>query len=130
MWKSITYSFFLDYTSTTKMEALTQTYISFYLSPCSSQELSNLIKKLKINKAKKTSDIETRFVKYANPIISVSLGKLINSCISDETLKVAKVIPIFKNGNCDRTTIYGPISLLSQFKKFFENYYTIASIRI
>ena len=115
------------------MEALTQTYTSFYLS-LKSQELSNLIKKLKTNKAKKTSNIETRFVKYANPIISVSLGKLINSCISDEispdSLQVAKVIPIFKNGGCDRTTIYGPISILSQFNNFFENYYTIASIRI
>ena len=86
--------------------------------------MSNLIKKLKTNKAKRTSGIETRFVKYANPVISVFLSKLINSCISDgiyaDSLKVAEVILIFKNGGRDRTTNYRPISLLSQFNKVFE----------
>ena len=46
-------------TSITKVKALTQTCNSFYLSPCIPQEVSNLIKKLKTNKAKRTSDIET-----------------------------------------------------------------------
>ena len=81
--------------------------------------------KLKINKAKRTSDIETRFVKYANSVISVFLSKLINSCISDgiypDSLKVAEVIPIFKNGGRDKTTNYRSILLLSQFSKVFEN---------
>ena len=44
-----------------------------------------------------TCNTETRFVKYANLVISVFLSKLINSCISDGTypdsLKVAEVIP-------------------------------------
>ena len=59
-----------------------------------------------------------------NPVMLVFLSKLINFCISDgiypDLLKVAKVIPIFKNGGRDRTTNYRPISLLSQFNKVFE----------
>ena len=86
--------------------------------------MSNLIKKLKTIKVKTTSDIETRFVKYANPVISVFSSKLIDSCISDgiypDSLKVAEVIPIFKNGGRNRTTNYRPISLLFQFNKVFE----------
>ena len=64
--------------------------------------MSNLIKKLKTIEAKRTSDMETRFVKYTNPVISVFLSKLINFCISDgiypKSLEVAGVIPILKNG--------------------------------
>ena len=82
------------------------------------------MKKLKINKAKRTSDIEIRFVKYANPVISVFLSKLINSCISSgiypDSLQVAEVILILKNGGRDRTTNCHPISLLSRSNKVFE----------
>ena len=108
------------------MKALTQICNSFYLSLCTPQEVSNLIKNLKTNKAKRTSDIETRFVKYDNPVIVVFLNKLINSRISDgihpDSLKVAEVIPIFKNGGRDRTANYRPISFIYQFNKVFEKF--------
>ena len=82
------------------MEALIQTCKSFCVSPCTLEKMSNLIKKLKINKAKRTSDIESKFVKYAHLVISVFLSKLLNSCISDGTYpnsrKVAKVILVLK----------------------------------
>ena len=49
---------------------------------------------------------------------------MINFCISDgiylDSLKVAEVIPIFKNGGRHKTTNYRLISLLSQFNKVFE----------
>ena len=40
-----------------------------FLFPCSPQEF-DLIAKLKDRKACKTIDIETRFIKLANPVIS------------------------------------------------------------
>ena len=36
-------------------------------------------------------------------------------------MKIARVIPLFKNGNIDDFTNYRPISLLSQFSKILEN---------
>ena len=33
------------------------------------QEVFNVIKKLKTKNAKRTSDVETMFIKYANPVI-------------------------------------------------------------
>ena len=116
------------------MEALTQTCNSFYFSSYTPQEVSNLIKKLKTNKAKRTSDIETRFVNYASPVISVFLSKLINSCVSDgmylNLLKVAEVISILKMV----VAIELPITVLYHFflnsTKSSKKYCTIPSIRI
>ena len=56
--KSITDSFSQGSTSTTKVNALTQTCNSFYFLPCTAQEVSNLIKNLKTNKNKRTSDFK------------------------------------------------------------------------
>ena len=89
------------------MEASTRTCYSFYLSSGTPQEMSNLIKKLKTGKTKRTSDIKKRFVNYAKPVISVFLNKFINFCVISgaypDSLKVAEVIPIFKKGGRDRT---------------------------
>ena len=49
---------------------------------------------------------------------------MFNVCLSEGTypdlLKIAKVVPIFKKGECNKMTNYRPISLLSQFNKIFE----------
>ena len=53
---------------------------SVFLSPCTPQEVFNLITKLKDRKACRTIDIETRFIKLANPVISTFLTNLFNVC--------------------------------------------------
>ena len=53
---------------------------SIFLSPCSLQEVYNEIAKLGIKKATRTSDIETKFIKYANPVISKFVSDLFNFC--------------------------------------------------
>ena len=71
-----------------------------FLSPCSLQEVYNEIAKLKIKKVARTfdTDIETKFIKYANPVISKFMSDLFNFCMKEgvypDFLKVAEVIPI------------------------------------
>ena len=97
---------------------------SLFLTPSRPQELFHVIKKLKTKKARRTNDVETVFIKYANPVISKFLSDMFNVCLSEGTypdlLKIAEVVPIFKKGERNKMTNYRPISLLSQLNKVFE----------
>ena len=79
---------------------------------------------LKNKKTKRTLDTETKFIKCANPVLSVYLSELFYLYVKEGTyldlLKIAEVIPIFKKGDPSKTTSYRPISILSQFNKIFE----------
>ena len=84
----------------------------------------DLITKLKDRKACRAIDIETRFIKLANPVIFTFLSNPFNVCLSagvyPDSLKIAEVIPIFEKGCSTQTTNYEPISLLCQFNKIFK----------
>ena len=53
---------------------------SIFLLPSCQQEVFNIIEELKNRKARRTLDIETKFIKLANPIISFFLSELFNLC--------------------------------------------------
>ena len=67
-----------DTTDITGITELSKPSNSIYLLPISPQEVYNLILNLNGKKAKRESDIKTRFIQFANPVISVYLSSLFN----------------------------------------------------
>jgi len=48
----------------------------------------------------------------------------IQSGVFPEKMKVAKVVPLFKNGDVHHFNNYRPVSLLSQFSKILEKWFS------
>ena len=81
-----------------------------------------IISKLNNNKG---TYFSTRILKIVSDMISPVLTILYNKCISSGTfpscLKIAKIVPLFKNkGSAKSILNYRPISMLSTFSKIFE----------
>ena len=73
---------------------------SLFIYPCTSTEVSDVIKSLKNGKASGPYSIAIQLLKLLDPLISVSLSLFINESIQDSTFpdmsKIAKVILVFK----------------------------------
>ena len=61
---------------------------------------------------------EVRYI--VAPPISIAVNQTIHTGIFPDRLKIAKVIPLFKNGNNSLFENYRPISLLPSISKIFE----------
>ena len=70
-------------------------------------------------------------IKSSNSELSYILSHIINCSIVEgifhDSLKIAKIIPIYKSGDSKSITNYRPISILSVFSEIFEK---IISIRL
>ena len=86
----------------------------------------NEIAKLKIKKATRTFDIETKFLNYANPVISKFVSDLFNFCrkegVHPDSLKVAEVISIFKKVSKKKPHITVLYHFPPNLTKFLKNY--------
>ncbi|XP_045452345.1 uncharacterized protein LOC123661426 [Melitaea cinxia] len=93
-------------------------------TPCSTDEVSKIIDKLDCNTSTGLDGISTKAIKCLKSIILVRLTNCINVCLAQgvypDTLKIAKVSPIFKSGCRSNPSNYRPISVLPVMSKIFE----------
>ena len=97
---------------------------SFFWFDVTETEVFNIIKNLDPNKASGEDNISVKILKQVNNFISPVLSELINQAFYDgiypSSLKLAKVIPIFKSELKTLAGNYRPILLSSSLNKITE----------
>lgn len=108
----------------TKFGTLDRQDTSFFLEPVTETEISGLIDGLSVSKAPGLDQISVLMVKKAASVLIPFLALLINEIfvrgIFPDCLKMARVTPVFKNGDVERVSNYRPIAVLSVIAKMIE----------
>jgi hypothetical protein len=96
--------------------------VNLLLTPASTEEIGKIIDKLK-DCATGWDNIPAILLKENKDILKPPLMHIINLSLSNGVfpaeLKIANVIPIFKNSNPEEITNYRPVSLLTTISKIF-----------
>ena len=86
--------------------------------------ISKIIDELPSKSSCGHDDISLKITKYLKNVISLPLTTIINQTLNTgifpDTLKIAKVRPLYKKGDNRLLSNYRPISLLPSFSKIFE----------
>ena len=94
------------------------------LEPTNESEITLLINGLDINKSVGIDQIPPKLLKWGAPVLTPVLTKVFNKCMTEgiypDSLKIARVTPVFKGGNKNITSSYRPISILTQLNRIFE----------
>ena len=97
---------------------------NFHFTTICIQDVSDAIAKLKTATSFGNDNISCYFLKLALPVIEKYLAFLFNSPIDTNQFpsnwKVARVTPIFKEGDKTNKSNYRPISVLSVISRVFE----------
>ena len=100
----------------------TESVFSFQL--VSSFLIRGVIHALNNSNTKDFFGLSTKFIKRNTSLFVIPLSKLLNltivTAVFPDSLKIAKVIPIYKKGDKNRYENYRPISILPSFSKIYE----------
>ena len=92
-----------------------------FLTNVTAKEVFDIIKQMPEKTPSDLHNISNQLIKFINPSACETFSKLINRCFDEgdfpRTLKIANVIPLYKNGNVNKFGNYRPISLLPVFSK-------------
>ena len=97
---------------------------SFFLTPTSPKEIEDLCHGLDPSKSAGHDGLTPNILRLLSYEFSIPLSNLINACIQvgyfPDPLKIARVTPVFKNGDPTQFGNYRPISVLPVVSKIFE----------
>ena len=97
---------------------------SICFTPTDSFEIQTIIKNLPNTSSAGPDEIPTCVIKAASPYIRNILAHLINlimeTGVFPDSMKQARVVPIYKSGEKDLVANYRPISILNTFSKIIE----------
>ncbi len=97
---------------------------SFFFQPTNRYEVLTHLNNLNVNKASDIYNFPVNIIKGAADLIAGPLAIIINKSLVEgvfpDTLKYAKVTPLFKSGIKSEIKNYRPISVLPVFDKVFE----------
>ncbi|KAL0810050.1 hypothetical protein ABMA28_010870 [Loxostege sticticalis] len=95
-----------------------------HFEPCGEKEISDIINSLDPNCSVGLDGISTKVIKCTKNLISTKLAECFNKLFDDatfpDTMKIAKVTPIFKSGLKTDPGNYRPISVLPALSKILE----------
>ena len=97
---------------------------SIFMNPVNNREILNIVKNMKNKLSSGPDDISPKIIKATilpilNPITHIINESLLYGTVPD-AMKLAKVIPIYKNNDANQLINYRPISMLSTFSKILE----------
>jgi len=101
-----------------------QNHTNFFLYPTDKNEIEIIVNGFNSNKSPGHDEISSRVLKSIIDLISEPLSYVFNLSLSNGTvpdsLKIARITPIYKSGDNDQFTNYRPVSVLSCISKILE----------
>jgi len=97
---------------------------SMFLLPTTTEEVTDIIHNLKNSTSVGHDNISTKLIKSCAATLAPVLAHINNQSLTEglfpDAMKIAKVVPIFKNGDANNVSNYRPISILPAFSKLTE----------
>ena len=97
---------------------------TMFLRPVTEEEIMQHVKNAKNKKSKDHDQFDMCLVKKIIPYIVKPLAHICNTSLKNgifpDRMKIARVIPLFKNGDVKEFSNYRPVSILPQFSKILE----------